>query len=213
MSGPFSSLLLLDEMLTLVNVDRDNLREAARDKEARLLDAIHSAKWSSGQVAPHALRWLQRHQKLGHLFAPGSESAEEPVAARPGSLAVNPVTALIKPYLGPLLYTLVMDTRLSASVMSALDQWKTWADKGGMRREDLDTLMGQGEDEGEEGGDLTASPAAALAMASLVAAVIGSVSEGGHGLGGPGIGGPAAEASLGADLREALRMWPKVRLG
>jgi hypothetical protein len=205
--------LLLDEMLTWMIVDRDNLREAARDKEARLLDAIHSAKWSSGQVAPHALRWLQRHSKLGHLFVPESESAEEPTAVRPGSLTVNPVTALIKPYLGPLLYTLVMDTRLSAAVMSALDQWKTWADKGGMRREDLDSLMGQGEGEGEEGSGLMVSPTAALAMASLVAAVIGSVSEGGHGLGGPGIGGPAAEASLGADLREALRMWPKVRLG
>lgn len=191
------------------------MRLAAMDKEARLLDAIHSAKWSPGQVAPHALRWLQQHKTFGHLFVPRPDAVQDPETVgtnRPGSLTANPVSALIKPYLGPLLYTLVSDATLAASVVTALDGWRAWADKGGMRREDLDRLM-SGESEGDERSGLAASPTAALAMASLVAAVIGSVSEGGHGLVGPGIGGPAAEASLGADLREALRMWPKVRLG
>lgn len=130
------------------------------------------------------------------------------------SLVADPVTGTIKPFLGPLLHGFVVNPALASAVTSALDKWKLWSDKGGMRREDLETLMSRDHSAGEEQiesgtGEYDISPAAALAMASLVAAVIGSV---GDGQGTGGMGAPM-EASLSADLRECLKMWPKVRLG
>ena len=203
--------------------DRESMRAQAQAREAQRLDAIHSSKWSPAQFAPHALRWLQQNDKTSRLFTlPTAESSSkapetlEPAAmprARPGSFSANPVVSIVKPHLGPLLHALVLDSSLAFAIITALDNWKQWSDKGGMRREDLDALMqsgghGGGEDDDETRTE-TVSPAAALAMASLVAAVIGSIGDG-NSAGGMG---PPVEALLSHDLRECLKMWPKVRLG
>lgn len=195
------------------------MRASVQAKEAQRLDAIHSSKWSPAQFAPHALRWLQQNEKTSRLFtSSASDSSKgpdtlEPAAMpriRPSSFSANPIMSVVKPHLGPLLHGLVLDSSLAFAVVSALDNWKQWSDKGGMRREDLEALMQSGNHGEEDGTETEAiSPAAALAMASLVAAVIGSIGDG-NSAGGMG---PPVEALLSHDLRECLKMWPKVRLG
>jgi hypothetical protein len=66
-----------------------------------------------------------------------------------------------------------------------LDSWKSWADIGGMRRSDYETIQGD---------------SSMFAHATLLIAMIMDTSN-------------ALEGTLSMDLQECMRLWTKVRLG
>lgn len=107
-----------------------------------------------------------------------------------------PVSWSLKPVLGPLLHTIVLNDELSSRLVAALESWKAWSENGGMRRTDIDALMKDADGDKE-----------AFALASLVAAGIGEATSG------DGITGARAGDAVGADMQECLGMWPKIRLG
>ncbi|PNH57974.1 hypothetical protein VD0002_g9545 [Verticillium dahliae] len=162
---------------------RDKMHADLQRKEARLLEALQSPKWTPAQLAPHALRWLKENSAWGSIFS---------------SVAVPevPVSWSLKPVLGPLLHTIVLNDELSSRLVAALESWKAWSENGGMRRTDIDALMKDADGDKE-----------AFALASLVAAGIGEATSG------DGITGARAGDAVGADMQECLGMWPKIRLG
>ncbi|KAJ9142327.1 hypothetical protein NKR23_g7315 [Pleurostoma richardsiae] len=140
---------------------RDRMRQDNQRRETRLTEALQSPKWDTKLVAEHNLRWLRLK---GH------------VAEEHG----------LKDVVGFLLHRMVLDGELSASLCRMLDLWKGWADVGGMKRADYDTIMAQ---------------QVAFAQATLLVALIKDTSAGLEG------------SSLAMDLQECLRLWRKVRLG
>lgn len=84
-----------------------------------------------------------------------------------------------------LLHRMVLDGEFAASICKVLDLWKAWADNGGMRRSDLDTLREKQE---------------LFALASLLVALVRDTVT-------------AHEGTLSLDLQECLRIWKTVRLG
>ncbi|KAM0612440.1 hypothetical protein ACHAQF_005239 [Verticillium nonalfalfae] len=130
---------------------RDKMHADLQRKEARLLEALQSPKWTPAQLAPHALRWLKENSAWGSIFS------SVPVPE-------GPVSWSLKPVLGPLLHTIVLNDELSSRLVAALESWKAWSENGGMRRADIDALMKDANGDRE-----------AFALASLVAA--GNASE------------------------------------
>ncbi|OHE94259.1 hypothetical protein CORC01_10419 [Colletotrichum orchidophilum] len=142
---------------------RDRMRLDARRRETRAHEAIQSPKWDAALVASHTLPWLQQHSHL------------------PAGVTLRSVAA-------GLLHRMLLDGAFAEELCAVLDKWKAWADNGGMRKSDLETLR-----EGPRALET-------FALASLLVAVIRDV-------------GGAAEGSMSMDLQECLRMWRQVRLG
>ncbi|KAM7191591.1 hypothetical protein V8F33_008823 [Rhypophila sp. PSN 637] len=140
---------------------RDKMRLDAQRKETRTIDALQSPKWSTEVVASHGLAWLKSKDKTLN-----------------GSMTVKDVV-------GVLLHRMVLDGQFTSSLCRMLDQWKAWAENGGMRKSDLAAL--------EEETTL-------FAYATLLVAMIKDTASG-------------TEGSLSMDLQECLRMWRQVRLG
>ncbi|KAM0270020.1 hypothetical protein ACHAQH_009591 [Verticillium albo-atrum] len=162
---------------------RDKIHEDTQRKEARLLEALQSPKWTPAQLAPHALRWMKENSTRGSMFSAVSVPEVH-------------VGWSLKPVLGPLLHAMVLDAELSSRLMAALETWKAWSENGGMRRADIDALIADADGERE-----------AFALASLIAAGVGEAAAG------DGVTGVRAGEAVGADMQECLGMWPKVRLG
>ena len=124
------------------------------------MEALQSPRWANKVVADHYLRWLKQGRHL----------AEE---------------ITLKDAVGYLLHRMVLDGDFTSTICRMLDMWKAWAEMGGMRRADYNTLL---EDQ------------VSFAQATLLIAMINDTST-------------AIEGTLSMDLQECLRMWRKVRLG
>ncbi|EOO01780.1 hypothetical protein UCRPA7_2695 [Phaeoacremonium minimum UCRPA7] len=139
---------------------RDRMRLDQQRREARTMEALQSPRWANKVVADHYLRWLKQGRHL----------AEE---------------ITLKDAVGYLLHRMVLDGDFASTICRMLDMWKAWAEMGGMRRADYNTLL---EDQ------------VSFAQATLLIAMINDTST-------------AIEGTLSMDLQECLRMWRKVRLG
>ncbi|KAJ5012593.1 hypothetical protein K4K57_004007 [Colletotrichum sp. SAR 10_99] len=142
---------------------RDRMRLDTQRRETRAHEAIQSPKWDAALVASHNLRWLQQH----------------------GLVSSQPISGSLRAVAAGLLHRMILDGEFAGEMSRMLDQWKAWAENGGLRKSDLETLR---------------ESLKSFALASLLVAVIKDV-------------GAAAEGSLSMDLQECLRMWRQVRLG
>ncbi|KAF9876206.1 hypothetical protein CkaCkLH20_06149 [Colletotrichum karsti] len=142
---------------------RDRMRRDAQRRETRTHEAMQSPKWDAALVASHSLRWLQHH---GHVSS-------------------DPISGSLRAVAAGLLHRMILDGVFAGEMGAVLDQWKTWAENGGMRKSDYERLR-----EGPKN----------FALASLLVAVIKDA-------------GGATEGTLSMDLQECLRMWRQVRLG
>ncbi|XDG06312.1 hypothetical protein ABKA04_005927 [Annulohypoxylon sp. FPYF3050] len=101
---------------------RDRQRREYQHQETRQSDALQSPKWDTKLVSEHNLRWLRERKE-------------------PSTVGVNIDASLtLRDIVGMLLHRMVLDGEFAASICKVLDLWKAWADNGGMRRSDLDTL-------------------------------------------------------------------------
>ena len=96
-----------------------------------------------------------------------------------------------------ILHKMVLDARFASAVFAKLRLWKTWADNGGMRRSDMETLQGDNVEDGRV-------QLFAFAYAVMLVALIKGTSMVDVGLDG---------GTLSMDLQECLRLWRVVRLG
>ncbi|ERT01915.1 hypothetical protein HMPREF1624_00210 [Sporothrix schenckii ATCC 58251] len=145
--------------------------ERNRERREQLeMEALHSAKWDTRLVAEHALRWLLREKKQR-----AGETADPQ----------QPAHADMKEMAGHVLHRMVRDGEFAGKMCRMLDQWKSWADLGGMKKADLQALRA----------DMETFVYAAL----LVSLIKDSTS--------------ALDGTLSVDLQECMRMWRKVRLG
>lgn len=146
---------------------RDRQRREYQHQETRQSDALQSPKWDTKLVSEHNLRWLRERKE-------------------PSTVGVNIDASLtLRDIVGMLLHRMVLDGEFAASICKVLDLWKAWADNGGMRRSDLDTLREKQE---------------LFALASLLVALVRDTVT-------------AHEGTLSLDLQECLRIWKTVRLG
>ncbi|RBQ79951.1 hypothetical protein FVER14953_21103 [Fusarium verticillioides] len=139
---------------------RERLRTSQLRRDQRMMEALRSPKWDTKLVAEHCLRWLQ-----------GKGLWDD-------SLTVKDVV-------GFMLHRMVLDGEFASKICRMLDKWKAWADVGGMKQSDYQTVQ---DDQIE------------FAHASLLVAMIRDTST-------------ALEGTVSMDLQECLRMWRKVRLG
>ncbi|KAI0116039.1 hypothetical protein F4776DRAFT_637473, partial [Hypoxylon sp. NC0597] len=146
---------------------RDRSRLESQRREARTSEALQSPKWDTKLVAEHNLRWLRERKECDTGFHVSIDT----------SLALRDVV-------GMLLHRMVLDGQFASSIFKMLDQWKAWADNGGMRRSDLEALQKNQE---------------IFALASLLVALVRDTVS-------------AHEGTLSLDLQECLRMWKTVRL-
>lgn len=157
---------------------REKLRLESQRKETRLMGAFQSPKWSADLVAEHVLVWLKENN--GSAFKSFSVYQSQ---------SLNDVAGII-------LHKMVLDVQFASAVFAKLRLWKVWADNGGMRRSDMETLQGDNPEDGRV--QLFAFAYAAV----LVALIKGASSRGTMG-----------EGKLSMDLQECLKLWRVVRLG
>jgi hypothetical protein len=139
---------------------RAQQRRDAQRAETRMLEALQSPKWDNKLVAEHNLAWLK---SKGHVAQ---------------SYDVKRVVEI-------LLFKMVRDTVLAASLTTMLDAWKAWVDNGGMARANY-LMLNENQ--------------IIFAYASLILSVIkDSVT--------------AVDGSLAMDLQESVKIWKRVRLG
>lgn len=144
------------------------MRVENQRRETRILEALQSPKWNTKLVAEHNLSWLRQKQQ------------------RATAVGVNVNESLaLRDIVGTLLHRMVLDGEFASSICRILDLWKAWADNGGMRRSDFETLQEKQE---------------LFALASLLVALVRDTAT-------------AHEGTLSLDLQECLRMWKIVRLG
>ncbi|KAI1504825.1 hypothetical protein F5X99DRAFT_371098 [Biscogniauxia marginata] len=139
---------------------RDQRRLKNQRHEARTVDALQSPKWDAKLIAEHNLKWLRDRNAVD------------------SSLPLRDIV-------GMMLHRMILDGQFASSICKVLDLWKAWADNGGMRRSDFNTLQEEQE---------------VFARASLLIALIKDTTT-------------AHEGTLSMDLQECLRMWRTVRLG
>ena len=92
-----------------VEESRSRRRLEAQRAETRLVEAIHSPKWSNKLVAEHNLKWLKKN---GHVDS--EEGLKQAVEV--------------------MLWQMINNKKFAAELGSMLDQWKAFVDNGGMRR-------------------------------------------------------------------------------
>jgi hypothetical protein len=139
---------------------RAQQRRDAHRAETRMLEALQSPKWDNKLVGEHNLAWLK---SKGHV----AQSYD------------------VKRVVEVLLFKMIRDTALAASMTTMLDTWKAWVDNGGMARANYLMLK---------------ENQATFAYASLILLIIrGSVT--------------AVDGSLAMDLQESVKIWKRVRLG
>jgi hypothetical protein len=139
---------------------RATARREAQRADTRMLEALQSPKWDNKLVAEHNLTWLksQCHVAQSHD---------------------------VKRVVEVLLFKMIRDTVLAASLTKMLDAWKAWVDNGGMTRGDHAMLK---------------ENQVTFAYASLIMSTIrDSVT--------------AVDGSLAMDLQESVKIWKRVRLG
>ncbi|KAL7942011.1 hypothetical protein V8C42DRAFT_333348 [Trichoderma barbatum] len=139
---------------------RDKMRTDQQQRDQRAMEALQSPKWDTKLVADYCLTWL----KSRHIW---DESLS------------------VKDIVGFMLHRMVRDGEFTSTVSRMLDTWKAWADMGGMRKSDYQTIQ---------------ENQSTFAEATLLIALIKDTSD-------------ALEGTLAMDLQECLRMWHKVRLG
>jgi hypothetical protein len=124
------------------------------------MEALQSPRWDTKLIADHCLKWLQ---------AKGTWDE----------------TLTMKEIVGLMLHRMVLDGEFASSLCRMLDTWKAWADMGGMRKADYQSIQDN---------------QTTFAQATLLMALIKDTSS-------------ALEGTLSMDLQECLRVWRKVRLG
>jgi hypothetical protein len=135
-------------------------RKDAQRADTRMLEALQSPKWDNKLVAEHNLAWLKSQ---GHVAQ---------------SYDTRRVVEV-------LLFKMIRDTVLAASLTTMLDAWKAWVDNGGMARANYLMLK---------------ENQVTFAYASLILSIIrDSVT--------------AVDGSLAMDLQESVKIWKRVRLG
>ncbi|KAL7905953.1 hypothetical protein GGI35DRAFT_125983 [Trichoderma velutinum] len=139
---------------------RDKMRTEHQRRDQRAMEALQSPKWDTKLVADYCLTWL----KARHVW---DESLS------------------VKEIVGFMLHRMVRDGEFTSTICKMLDTWKAWADMGGMRKSDYQTIQ---------------ENQSTFAEATLLIALIKDTSD-------------ALEGTLAMDLQECLRMWHKVRLG
>lgn len=92
-----------------VDEQRANRRKEAQRAEAKLVEAIHSPKWSNKLVADHHLIWLKKEGVVDNDHD-------------------------LKRAVEILLWRMVNEPQLAEAIGVMLDQWKAFVDNGGMRR-------------------------------------------------------------------------------
>ncbi|KIH88202.1 hypothetical protein SPBR_06401 [Sporothrix brasiliensis 5110] len=155
-----------ENMQRIDDMRADMQRDRER-REQREMEALHSAKWDTRLVAEHALRWLLREKKQ----RAGETSDPQ-----------QPAHADMKEMAGHVLHRMVRDGEFAGRLCRMLDQWKSWADLGGMKKADLQALRA----------DMETFVYAAL----LVSLIKDSTS--------------ALDGTLSVDLQECMRMWRKL---
>jgi hypothetical protein len=88
---------------------RAKQRLDAQRAESRLVEAIHSPKWSNKLVAEHNLLWLKKH---GHVDAEHD----------------------LKRAVEIMLWRMITEKTFAEEIGGMLDRWKAFVDNGGMRR-------------------------------------------------------------------------------
>ncbi|CAM1501406.1 Fc.00g105680.m01.CDS01 [Cosmosporella sp. VM-42] len=139
---------------------RDKVRLDQQRREQRMMEALQSPKWDSRLVAERTLKWLQAQGFWDKSLT-------------------------LKEVVGFMLHQMIRDGEFTSSICRMLDTWKAWADMGGMKRADYQTI---------QDGKST------FAHATLLIALIKDTSM-------------ALDGTLSMDLQECLRMWRNVRLG
>ncbi|KAI0846151.1 hypothetical protein F5Y00DRAFT_244655, partial [Daldinia vernicosa] len=146
---------------------RDRSRLENQRREARTSEALQSPKWDTKLVAEHNLHWLKQNKERAIASGVSIDS-----------------NLTLRDVVGSLLHRMILDGQFASSICKMLDLWKSWADNGGMRRSDLETLR---------------KDQVTFALASFLVALIKDTST-------------AHEGTLSLDLQECLRMWKIVRL-
>ncbi|KAH6603976.1 hypothetical protein Trco_007422 [Trichoderma cornu-damae] len=139
---------------------RDKMRTDQQRRDQRAMEALQSPKWDTKLVADYSLKWLKARNIWDESLT-------------------------VKDLVGFMLHRMVCDGEFTSTICKMLDTWKAWADMGGMRKADYQTIQ---------------ENQSAFAEATLLIALIKDTSD-------------ALEGTLAMDLQECLRMWHKVRLG
>ncbi|KAI5468153.1 hypothetical protein BGZ63DRAFT_345951 [Mariannaea sp. PMI_226] len=139
---------------------RDKSRLDQQRRDQRAMEALQSPRWDTKLIADHCLKWLKARRKWDQSFT-------------------------MKEVVGFMLHRMVLDGDFASSICKILDIWKAWADMGGMRKADFQSILNE---------------QATFAEATLLIAMIKDTST-------------ALEGTLSMDLQECLRIWRKVRLG
>lgn len=124
------------------------------------MEALQSPRWDTKLIAEHCLKWLQARGVWDKSLA-------------------------LKEIVGLMLHRMVLDGEYASLLCKMLDTWKAWADMGGMRNADYQSVQDSQE---------------MFAQATLLMTLIKDTSG-------------ALEGTLSMDLQECLRVWKKVRLG
>jgi hypothetical protein len=95
---------------------REKMHRDSQRKDARLMEALQSPRWTTKRVAEVNLAWLKSR---GHVLSKVSG---------------------IKDIVGTLLHRMILDGQFSATICGMLDRWKAWADNGGMRKTDFEAI-------------------------------------------------------------------------
>ncbi|KAL7782427.1 hypothetical protein V8C37DRAFT_397889 [Trichoderma ceciliae] len=139
---------------------RDKMRTDQQRRDQRAMEALQSPKWDTKLVADYSLKWLKARNIWDESLS-------------------------VKEIVGFMLHRMVRDGEFTSTLCKMLDTWKAWADMGGMRKVDYQTIQ---------------ESQSTFAEATLLIALIKDASD-------------ALEGTLAMDLQECLRMWHKVRLG
>jgi hypothetical protein len=139
---------------------RATARREAQRADTRMLEALQSPKWDNKLVAEHNLTWLKSHCHVAQSHD-------------------------VKRVVEVLLFKMIRDTVLAASLTKMLDAWKAWVDNGGMTRGDHAMLK---------------ENQVTFAYASLIMSTIRDSIT-------------AVDGSLAMDLQESVKIWKRVRLG
>ncbi|KAI1376216.1 hypothetical protein F4677DRAFT_419238 [Hypoxylon crocopeplum] len=113
-SSPAQAPWTKEEVDKVVQERGDGRRQKQGEHEARIAQALQSRCWDVGVVAQHCLRWL--NERTGQ-----SSTREETVAE--------------------LIYRVIQDEQLTASLGAMLSLWKSWSENGGLRRSDFHALQ------------------------------------------------------------------------
>lgn len=139
---------------------RAQQRRDAQRADTRMLEALQSPKWDNKLVAEHNLAWLKSQGHVARSYD-------------------------IKRVVEILLFKMIRDAVLAASLTTMLDAWKAWVDNGGMARANYLMLK---------------EHQTTFAYASLILSIIGDSFT-------------AVDGSLAMDLQESVKIWKRVRLG